>query len=66
MAQYFSLNKYRDIAVCLFILLGSTLSIGQSIDPFVKSFKNPPEEYKPATWMHGMSGNMSKLGMTKD
>lgn len=29
-------------------------------------FANPPSEYKPRTWMHAMSGNMSKEGMTKD
>lgn len=30
------------------------------------SFKNPPKTAKPRTWMHAMSGNMSKEGMTKD
>jgi hypothetical protein len=29
-------------------------------------FKNPPNEVKPRTWMHAMSGNMSKEGLTKD
>ena len=29
-------------------------------------FMNPPEDAKPRTWMHAMSGNMSKEGMTKD
>ena len=29
-------------------------------------FKNPPPQYKPKTWMHAMSGNMSKEGLTKD
>lgn len=29
-------------------------------------FKNPSAEYKPKTWFHAMSGNMSKPGLTKD
>lgn len=29
-------------------------------------FINPPQSVKPRTWMHAMSGNMSKEGMTKD
>jgi len=31
-----------------------------------QSFKTPPNSAKPRTWMHAMSGNMSKEGMTKD
>ena len=31
-----------------------------------QNFKNPPASAKPITWMHVMSGNMSKAGMTKD
>jgi hypothetical protein len=31
-----------------------------------ENFKNPPEEFKPRTWFHAMSGNMSKEGLTKD
>ncbi len=30
------------------------------------NFKNPPESSKPKTWMHAMSSNMSKEGLTKD
>lgn len=30
------------------------------------NFKNPPESARPRTWMHVMSGNMSKEGLTKD
>ena len=29
-------------------------------------FKNPSSEFKPRTWYHVMSGNMSKEGLTKD
>jgi hypothetical protein len=31
-----------------------------------ESFKNPTAEFKPRTWYHVMSGNMSKAGVTKD
>ena len=31
-----------------------------------KEFKNPPVWAKPKTWLHSMSGNMSKVGFTKD
>ena len=31
-----------------------------------QDFKNPPESGKPRTWVHSMSGNMSKVGFTKD
>ena len=30
------------------------------------NFRNPPHEAKPRTWMHAMSGNMTKEGFTKD
>lgn len=30
------------------------------------NFKSPPTSSKPRTWMHAMSGNMSKVGLTKD
>ncbi|MDX1285296.1 MAG: glycosyl hydrolase, partial [Draconibacterium sp.] len=31
-----------------------------------EEFKNPSAEYKPRTWFHAMSGNMTKAGLTKD
>ncbi|WP_418263699.1 glycosyl hydrolase [Flavobacterium faecale] len=31
-----------------------------------KEFANPAPENRPKTWMHAMSGNMSKIGLTKD
>src|SRR6056300_328426 len=31
-----------------------------------EEFQNPSAEYKPRTWFHAMSGNMSKAGLTKD
>ncbi|GAA4291025.1 hypothetical protein GCM10023163_05690 [Aestuariibaculum suncheonense] len=41
----------------VFTLFGQQLENG---------FKNPPERAKPRTWMHAMSGNISKPGLTKD
>ncbi|QCX00985.1 glycoside hydrolase [Aggregatimonas sangjinii] len=31
-----------------------------------EKFSDPEPEYRPKTWMHAMSGNMSKAGLTKD
>ncbi|WP_418263700.1 glycosyl hydrolase [Flavobacterium faecale] len=45
------------------LLLISFKFFSQNLD---KNFKNPPNSVKPKTWMHAMSGNMSKVGMTKD
>lgn len=38
----------------------------QPDDDLAHNFKKPPNAAKPITWMHVMSGNMSKVGMTKD
>lgn len=35
-------------------------------DELEANFLNPPDEAKPRTWFHAMSGNMSKAGLTKD
>lgn len=35
-------------------------------DKLVVGFQNPPQESKPRTWYHVNSGNMSKVGFTKD
>ncbi len=48
------------VAVCFLQL--NTFS--QEVNPAV--FKNPTQDFKPKTWMHAMSGNMSAVGMTKD
>ncbi len=37
-----------------------------SQDIKAENFKNPPTEYLAKTWMHALSGNMSKEGLTKD
>ncbi len=39
-------------------------SYAQDLRP--EDFKNPEKQYRPKTWMHAMSGNMSKEGITKD
>ncbi len=47
-------------AFCVCFLLEARAQVS------TESFKNPPIQYHPKTWMHAMSGNMSKEGMTKD
>lgn len=45
------------------LLIMSSLIYGQTLE---QNFKLPPSSTKPKTWMHVMSGNMSKEGLTKD
>lgn len=47
------------IMSCLVSLVGAQ-NISEAL------FANPPQETKPKTWMHAMSANMSKEGMTQD
>jgi hypothetical protein len=55
-----------------FFLLGFCISFLSACEQPVtimlseEEFKNPSAEYKPRTWFHAMSGNMSKAGLTKD
>lgn len=49
---------------CL-LALTLLLQVSAQVD-LEAGFKNPPNDCKPRTWMHAMSGNMSKEGMTKD
>ncbi len=60
--------KITNISSVLFALLITLTSYAQQISPteLAESFKNPPPSAKPRTWMHAMSGNMSKEGLTKD
>ena len=52
------------LAIAIFIFLfATTNTFSQDLK---KRFENPPQSAKPKTWMHAMSGNMSKVGMTKD
>tara|TARA_R110002033_G_C3897451_1_gene240041 strand:+ start:29483 stop:32806 length:3324 start_codon:yes stop_codon:yes gene_type:complete len=57
-----SLLKRTKYCIAI-ILLFSTILNSQSLED---NFNNPPDSAKPRTWMHAMSGNMSKEGMTKD
>ncbi len=40
--------------------------VWSSPNPLLEGFKNPPASAKPKTWMHSMSGNMSRPGLRKD
>ncbi|NNF33334.1 MAG: glycoside hydrolase [Saprospiraceae bacterium] len=51
----------------IFLLLVSACSNeGNKMSSLEDDFINPPHDAKPRTWMHAMSGNMSKEGLTKD
>ena len=58
--------------ISFIILLFSCLCCNQSAQTIEYSedleggFKNPPNEAKPRTWWHWISGNVSKSGITKD
>ena len=58
--------------ISLIIILFSCLCCNQSAqiieysEDLEEGFKNPPDEAKPRTWWHWISGNVSKLGITKD
>ncbi|WP_395343189.1 glycosyl hydrolase [Ningiella sp. W23] len=41
-------------------------SVSSNAKMLEHTFANPPHQYKPLTWFHAMSGNMSKEGVTKD
>ncbi|MBS9461857.1 discoidin domain-containing protein [Flagellimonas sp. 389] len=49
-----------------FILLLSCQTEKKETSNLEDEFKNPPEASRPRTWMHAMSGNMTKAGITKD
>ncbi len=55
-------KKYQGILITLLLVLTVQLW-SQSME---QQFKNPPPSARPRTWMHVMSGNMSKVGLTKD
>ncbi len=59
---------FKEIVFCVSLLLFSScdkklLEISENLE---SNFINPPQEAKPKTWMHAMSGNMTKAGLTKD
>lgn len=55
---------YLTTFTLLLFLLSCSTSSQQ--DELERNFQNPPQSSKPRTWMHAMSGNMSKEGITKD
>jgi len=59
------MNKFFAIVVLLFLYIGLFAQQAERIN-LQSNFINPPNSAKPRTWMHAMSGNMSKAGMTKD
>ncbi|MGB3150762.1 MAG: glycosyl hydrolase, partial [Maribacter sp.] len=68
-------ERVRDDILIKYLILGAlslysiNVMFGQSSEDYrsiEENFKNPPNSAKPRTWMHAMSGNMSKVGMTKD
>ena len=61
-------NFLRAIVIGLLVFTAACAQVKQEATVSLDegTFKNPPNEYKPKTWMHAMSGNMSKEGLTKD
>ena len=62
--QIFKMKNILHFFICLLFLLGCNTK--NTDDSLETNFKNPPADCKPKTWMHAMSSNMSKEGMTKD
>ncbi|MGB5942931.1 MAG: glycosyl hydrolase [Leeuwenhoekiella sp.] len=58
----------NKITYVILALLVCHISLAQDYDgsSLESGFMDPATEYRPRTWMHAMSGNMSKVGMTKD
>ncbi len=57
----------RNILSTILIVSGVSLaSLTYAQNLTSEDFKNPAKQYRPKTWMHAMSGNMSKEGITKD
>lgn len=50
----------------LFLLASIIVLLAGCTSQLEKDFKNPLPQFKPRTWMHAMSGNMTKEGLTKD
>jgi len=64
-----SQHKFKIILFSIVTFCTSYINYGQTSVGSKKmesDFKTPPNSAKPKTWMHAMSGNMSKEGMTKD
>ncbi|WP_158837340.1 glycosyl hydrolase [Polaribacter sp. L3A8] len=59
------MNKIK-ILIGILLIGMSSYSQKQENPISEQLFKNPSPENRPRTWMHAMSGNMSKVGLTKD
>ncbi len=57
--------KY-SLARLLIVLASISPALYGNVLQLEKDFKNPPHSAKPLTWMHFMSGNISRDGITKD
>lgn len=61
------MSSFRNsLAFLLLSLLFCCNSEKEITNNLEAEFKNPPSSAKPRTWMHAMSGNMTKAGLTKD
>jgi hypothetical protein len=61
--------KINTVSVSLLlaiVLLVCSVNRSYAQDLKFENFKNPEKQYRPKTWMHAMSANMSKEGITKD
>jgi alpha-L-rhamnosidase/Glycosyl hydrolases family 2, sugar binding domain len=52
-------------AACVGVLTGSS-AYGQTADPLVAGFENPPAAAKPRVWWHWIDGNVSEEGIRQD
>ena len=62
------LKRFKRIAAlgCMLTMFASLLLNAQNIEDLKSEFNNPGQNFKPKTWFHVMSGNMSEEGLTKD
>ncbi|WP_298494057.1 glycosyl hydrolase [uncultured Algibacter sp.] len=58
----------KKVIYIILVLILCNISYGQNDTTKVldETFVNPAPENRPRTWMHAMSSNMSKVGLTKD
>jgi len=58
--------RYKTTFVLLLYGISTVCAAPAVVDKLADNFKHPPASARPRTWMHAMSGNMSKAGMTQD
>lgn len=64
--SYYIINLIFLLFCVQFIGCKKSVSNVNRISFLEENFIDPPHESKPRTWMHAMSGNMTKEGLTKD